>query len=162
MIEIKKKRELINLFILGGLLVVLGFVLVIQTIYYGFILFVIGLLIVLSKKGLMIDTKNKRIIHYFKILFYTSGTWEDFSDISYIALVKVNLSQQMNVVSVTGSSSEVQVKMNFVKSNKKLVSVYTDIKKNIFPLAEKIAKGFNVDIYDNTDGKKQWIKCKSE
>lgn len=162
MIEIKKKRELINLFILGGLFVVLGIMLIVQTIYYGIILLFIGLIIVLSKKGIRIDEKNKRLMHYFKIVFYTSGNWEDFSDISYIALVKVSLSQQMNVVSVTGSSSEVQTKMNFVKSNNKVVPIYTDRKTKIFPLAEKIAKAFHIDIYDNTEGKKHWIKYKSE
>lgn len=159
-IDLIKKRELVHIFILGGLLVVTGISLIINSIYYGIILLFIGLVIVLSKKGLKFDLKNKRIMFYFKIAFYTSGHWEDFSDLSYIALVKVNISQQMNVVSLSGTSSEMKVKMNFIKSNNKIVPIYTERKTIILPLARKIAKGFNVDIFDNTAGKKYWIKCK--
>jgi len=45
-------------------------------------------------------------------------------------------------------------------NDKKIIPLYTDRRKKVMPLSEKIAKGFNVDIFDNSEGKKLWIKYK--
>ena len=160
LIDIKKKYEFLNVLILGFFLIIIGFVLILQTRYYSLIFSLTGLLIVTFKKGILIDTENKRIKRYKKIAFKTIGKWENFSNIHYIALIRVNLTQKMNAVTIPGSFSDVQVKLNFVMNDKKIIPLYTDRGKKVMPLSEKIAKGFNVDIFDNSEGKKLWIKYK--
>jgi len=160
LIDIKKKYEFLNVLILGFFLIIIGFVLILQTRYYSLIFSLAGLLIVTFKKGILVDTENKRIKRYKKIAFKTTGKWEDFSNINYIALIRVNLTQKMNAVTIPGNFSDVQVKLNFVMNDKKIIPLYTDRRNKVIPLSEKIAKGFNVDIFDNSEGKKQWIKYK--
>jgi len=160
LIDIKKKYEFLNVLILGFFLIIIGFVLILQTRYYSLIFSLTGLLIVTFKKGILIDTENKRIKRYKKIAFKTIGKWENFSNIHYIALIRVNLTQKMNAVTIPGSFSDVQVKLNFVMNDKKIIPLYTDRRNKVMPISEKIAKGFNVDIFDNSEGKKLWIKYK--
>ncbi len=159
-IKIKKKNELLNILIAGYLLIGVGIFSIISENYFGILFLIIGLIITTFKKGTLIDTANKQIIYYKKIPFYTAKKHEDISNVSYIALVRVRLRQQMNIGPVTGLSNydEMQVKLNFITENKKVIPVITDLRKNIFPLAEKIAKGLKINIFDNTEGKKVWIK----
>ena len=157
LIDVKIKTQFINFLILGFLLIIVGGILIFQTQYIGILLVVLGLLIVTSKKGLKIDTKNKKIKYYKKISFKEFGEWTDINDIQYIALMRVNVTQQVNAITVPGNYTETQVKLSFITNNKKIIPIITDKKKKIIPIAEKIAKGFNIKIFDNSEGKKVWI-----
>ncbi len=157
-IDIKKKYELLNILILGFLLILIGMIFIFQKTYFGSIFILVGLLIVTFKKGVLIDTKLKKIKYYKKFVFKIIGNWSDISDVQYIALVKVNLTQQMNTLTVPGTFSDVQIKLNFIMKNKNVVQVITDKKSKIMLLAEKISEDLKIDIYDNSEGKKLWIK----
>ncbi len=157
LIDVKIKTQFINFLILGFLLIIVGGILIFQTQYIGILLVVLGLLIVTSKKGLKIDTKNKKIKYYKKFAFKEFGKWTEIKDIQYIALMRVNVTQQVNAITVPGNYTDTQVKLSFVTNEKKIIPIITDKKKKIIPIAEKIAKSFNIKIFDNSEGKKVWI-----
>jgi len=160
LIIIKKKNELLNFLMFGYLFVILGIISLLTGNLIGVAFLILGLLIVTLKKGIIVDTKNKQIIHYKTIaLFYTKKTFTDITNVKYIALVRVKLTQNMNVGSITGLTnySEMQVKFNFIMNDRKIIPLYIERKKNVFPIAEKISKDLGVKVYDNSEGKKVWI-----
>ena len=157
-VDIKIKSQFLNIVILGFLLTLAGIVLIIQTQYVGIAPLILGLLIVSFKKGILIDLDNRKIKYYKKTAFIITGNWEDCNDVRYIALTRVKLSQNMYAVTVPGTFTDVQVKMNFIFENNRAVAVFTDKKSKIMLLAKQIASGFNIDIYNNSEGKKEWIK----
>jgi len=159
-LKIKKKKELLNILIAGYFFIAIGIFSIFYANYFGILFILAGLLVVTYKKGELIDFENKQIIHYKTIAFYTFKKFEDISNIKYVAMVRVRLSQVMNVATISGmvNYDEMQVKINLITVDKKVVSIITDLRKNIFPLAEKIAKGLNVNLFDNSEGKKVWIE----
>ncbi len=161
-IKIKKQYELLNILILGIFLILIGIILIFQSKYFGSIFIIFGFLIVTFKKGILIDTELKKIKYFKKFAFILFGDYSDISDIQYIALVRVNLTQQMNAASIPGTFSDVQVKLNIIMNDKRRIELIADRKNRIMPLAEQIAKGFDVNIYDNSEGKKLWINYRKE
>jgi len=160
-IDIKIKTQFLNFLILGFLLIIAGGTLIFQAQYIGILLVIIGLLIVTSKKGLKVDTKNRRIKYYSKFAFKEFGKWIEIKNIQYIALMRVTVTQQINAITVPGKYTDTQVKLSFVMDKKKIIPIITDRKKKIMPIAEKIAKGFNVKVFDNSEGKKVWVDYSS-
>lgn len=159
LITMKKKNELLNILMFGYVFIIIGIYSLVFLNISGLIFIIIGL-IVTFKKGIIVDTKNKRIINYKTYaLFYTKKEFTDISNVQYIALIRVNLRQQMNVGPITGLSdySEMQVKLNFITNSKTVIPLYVERKKNVFPVAKQIAKGLNLRIFDNSEGKKVWI-----
>jgi len=161
LINVKIKSQFLNIVILGFLLTVAGIILIVQAQYAGIAPVVLGLLILSIKKGILIDVKNKKIKYYKKIAFKIFGNWEECNDIKYIALTRVKLTQQMYAVTVPGTYTDVRTKLSFINSNNKATSIITDKKSKLMPVTQQIAKGFNVDIFDNSEGKKEWIKIKN-
>ena len=157
-INIKIKSQFSNFLILGGLLIISGVILLIQSFYIGIALVLLGFLILTFKRGIKLDPNKNMIKYYREILFVESGNWKKLNTIHYVALVKVNLTQQMYAVTISGTYTDTQVKLNLIFTDKKILALITDKKNKILPIAEKIATGFNIDIYDNSEGKKNWIK----
>jgi len=160
LIDVKIKSQFLNIVILGFLLSLAGVILIIQEQYVGIAPLIIGLLIVSFKKGVLIDIENKRIKYYKKFVFQVIGNWTEYKDVQYIALTRVKLTQQMYAVTVPGRYTDTQTRLNFILGNNKVVAVITNKKSKIMPLAKQIAEGFNVDIFDNSEAKKVWIKIK--
>ncbi len=161
LIDVKIKTQFLNFLILGFLLIIAGGILTFQAQYIGILLVVLGLLIVSSNKGLKVDTENKRIKYYKTFAFIEFGDWKEVKGIQYIALMRVNMKQQVNALSIPGTYTDVQVKLSFIMDNKKIMPIITDRRNKIMPIAEKIAKGFNMKIFDNSEGKKVWIDYSS-
>ena len=161
LIDVKIKSQFLNIVILGFLLTLAGIVLIVQAQCVGIAPLFLGLVIVSFKKGVLIDIENKRIKYYKKIVFKIIGNWEECKDVQYIALTRVKLTQQMYAVTVPGTYTDVQIKLSFISGNNKQISIITDKRSKLTPIAQKIAEGFNIDIFDNSEGKKVWIKVKN-
>jgi len=160
LIDVKIKSQFLNIVILGFLLTLTGIVLIVQTQYVGIAPLILGLVIVSFKKGVLIDIENKKIKYYKKVVFQIIGNWEECKDVQYIALTRVKLSQQMYAVTVPGTYTDVQIKLSFISGNNKQISIITDKRSKLIPIAKQIAKGYNIDIFDNSEGKKVWIRIK--
>lgn len=160
-LDINIKSQFLNIVILGFLLTLAGIILIIQAQYFGFIPFVFGLIILSLKKGVLINTNTKEIKYYKKIVFITIGDWVDCQDVRYIALTSVKLTQKMYAVTIPGTYSDIKIKLSFIYDNNRVVRVLTDKKTKIVPIAKQIAAGFNLDIFDNSEGKKEWIRIKT-
>lgn len=160
LVDVKIKSQFLNIVILGFLLTFVGIVLIVQTQYVGIAPLILGLTIVSFKKGILIDLENRKIKYYQKIVFITIGNWADCNDVQYIALTQVKLTQQMHAVTVPGTYTDIQVKLNFIFDNNRVVAVFTDKKSKVMQIAKQIASNFNLDIFDNSEGKKEWIRTK--
>jgi hypothetical protein len=158
MIKIKKRRELLNIYISGFILLFAGVGFLIQLNYYGAFLILGGLTIVTSEKGILADGKNKRLKYYIRVLFMEFGNWQDYSNLKLIVLTKTRVSQQVNAASLSGNYSDTFTKLTFINANNKAEAIYSDKKSKILPFVKYVAKAFTVDILDNTEGEPIRIK----
>lgn len=56
----------------------------------GIIVLFLGILVVFTRKGTIVDFKNQRIKHYIAILFLKFGKWKTLHEYSYVLLLRLN------------------------------------------------------------------------
>ncbi|MCB0737270.1 MAG: hypothetical protein KDC92_07135 [Bacteroidetes bacterium] len=113
--------------------------------YYAILGFYVGLVVVLSIEGVIIDFKRKRLKSYFHLLFFKVGFWKSTEDFKKVILT-------LEVSNTTYASRAAQTYLRtrsynlfLVDSNndKLLLAEYTDYDKAL-KLAEIIAKRLNI------------------
>lgn len=157
-----KKRNLISgPHILGPLLIVAGLVALVSTLIFkndtslvrtllvGGGAIILGILIIKSYEGTLIDLSNKRVKTYFSIAGYKLGDWSTLPDISLIKVVS-NSYVRTNVpngISPTfsGKVTDFKTLLYSVDANPVLIFVYSKKKKAI-KQATKLATNLNAEL----------------
>ena len=67
----------------------------------GILFFVISLLCLFIKSGIIIDTENKRLKKYTGFFAIRIGEWENIKSVVYLQIIKTIETQSMNVVSIS-------------------------------------------------------------
>ena len=106
-----------NFYYLGFMLLAIGVWRVIVQDWLGILFFVISLILLFSKTGLLIDTKNIRLKKYAGIFMLKTGDWEDISSLVNLQIISTQETQSMHVVSISRSQTNEVYKLKMVLPN---------------------------------------------
>lgn len=106
-IHIKKGVTLDNFFLGIGILIASIAAIIYIHFFLGLPLLYLGLAILLSVKGVIIDVENRKLKSYFDFFIFKTGNWENIATYNKVTLELTNKSQQMNS---RGSSTNVKTK----------------------------------------------------
>jgi hypothetical protein len=92
-IDYKLNRIFPLMFIIIGItLIICGFILWIfdSRMKIGLTILLIGLIIVFTRKGTIVDFNQRRIKYYIGLFFIKIGNWKTIEDYTFISLLKIN------------------------------------------------------------------------
>ena len=128
-----------------------------DSILIGLLILLFSSTVLTLKNGIKFDFLERKYLKYFKVFGFSSGNWEELNDLKYISIVPVILKQRYNVLSIGMETQDKQCKINFIYRNNKYDSIIRNKYAKILPIAKDLANGFNVDILDISNGKKEWL-----
>lgn len=153
---------------LGGLplpFVIFGYVLILAglgiNLEYCFImpiLIVIGLFLITVKDRLLFDFEKRTMFKYSLLLFMKKGEYIDLSEVEYISMVRVKISQRMYVQSISTTIDETMIWSNLIYPNNKRIQLYRKKYQESRKLNTIIANGLGIKILDVSTGGKNWIE----
>ncbi|MBN2236835.1 MAG: hypothetical protein JW729_04700 [Bacteroidales bacterium] len=127
-----------NFIYLGALLFGIGIWRMIELDWKGILFFVLSLLFLFLKSGILIDGENKRLKKYTGIFGLTNGKWKSIQSASYLQIIQTKETQNMSVLSITRTETNVVYKL-FLSLSKQKIELMTGEKEEILARAEKIA-----------------------
>lgn len=130
---------------LGTMLFGLGIWRMIVFDWKGILFFLISVIILFSKSGIVIDAKNQRIKKYIGIFTFKSGEWESIESVLDLQIIKTKETQNMNVVSITRIETTEVYKLFFTLPDG-LIEVMSGSKDIIHSRAESISSLLQVSI----------------
>ena len=145
------------------LLVLIGVIFIIYTQYIGaFIAFAIGVLLVFSYQGIVIDAGLKRYLKYDRFLSLKVGRWEALSAPSYVTIVRINLSSKRSapspIVVPQGKQGARAFKVNLVvEGDERFVSICRGSQEDMVKEALSLGEYLSIKVLDYTTSEKKWI-----
>jgi len=118
--------------------------------WMGIILFIISLLCLLTRSGVLIDSDHLRIKKYIGFLGIRTGAWENVESFVNLQIIKVKETQGMNVLSISRAESVEVFKLLLVIPGKS-IELMTGDKEFIFQNGDKISSLLKTEIIDRTN-----------
>ncbi len=109
-----------NFIYLGVMLFGLGIWRMIVSDWKGILFFIISLLFLFLKSGILIDTDHKRLKKYTGIFAIRKGEWENIKSLVNLRIIKTRETQNMSVLSITRTETKTVYKLILVLPNKKV------------------------------------------
>ena len=109
-----------NFIYLGVMLFGLGIWRMIVLDWKGILFFIISLLFLFIKSGIIIDTDHKRLKKYTGIFAIRKGEWESIKSLVNLRIIKTNETQNMSVLSITRTETKIVYKLILVLPNKNI------------------------------------------
>lgn len=128
----------------GAAIIFFGILLAIYSnLFIGLLIVLVGIFVLLSVKGVVIDTKNKLYKKYLNLLFIKIGSWKSLQEISHVVL-KVNSSN--SVYSHRGGSTTIRtdsMSVALVGEHKLFIELkeftnYNNAKIYLYEIAEQL------------------------
>ncbi len=121
-----------------------------------------GGLFAISFKGFKIDTKNKRIRHYDRFLWFYFGKWIDYPTPQYITVVSIKLSARRNssiaIITPQSGKSAQSYKMNLVVEGKtRFIPLTRGNRTKLIEEALIIGRLLEIRVLDYTSHEKHWL-----
>jgi len=159
MITIRKEKLPLPFRTLATVFIGLGLysIAIVHFISFGLLSVLVGIVALSMQTGLAIDPVNKRLNKYTKILWFQQNNWQTINDAKYISIVRVILRHKYNFLSISRSTAETMCKVNLIFPGRKYIPMFTGKYEDVMPMAKELAKGMDLNIYDNSQGKKEWI-----
>jgi len=128
----------------------------------GFFFVLIALILSFSFIGIKINFKENIYKEYINIYGISFGKWKLIPKIQYLTIFIEKLSQNINVSSISRSSSYENFKINIIISETKRISIGVFKNKEEAVKAGKIlAKGLKTKLLDNSSENPEWIDVKN-
>jgi len=127
-----------NFIYLGIMLFGIGVWRMIVLDWRGIIFFVISLLFLFIKSGIIIDTTNRRIKKYIGFFAIKKGKWENISSIVNLQVIKTKETQSMNVLSISRTETNDVYKLLMVLPDRN-IELLSGEKEHILNKAEEIS-----------------------
>jgi hypothetical protein len=146
------------LFIIGIILLLLGFIVLFTTPIFSIAFITLGLKMSL-KQGFQIDYTNNKLRTTNNLLFFTFGKWQEIPKFEYLTIyiAKEKSTTATAVNNMVVSSQKLKLNL-FYERNKKFTILKTKDHSLAFEIGEKIAKGFNIGFLDSTNPLEQkWV-----
>jgi hypothetical protein len=111
----------------------------------GIIFFIISLLFLFIRSGIMIDTYNRKLKKYIDFIVFKQGKWESIESIINLKIVQTKETQGMSVLSITRTETTDVYKLLMTLSNR-TIELMSGEKDFIINSAEKIASSLHVSV----------------
>ena len=115
----------------------------------GILFFIISLLFLFIRSGIMIDTDSRRLKKYIGFTAFKKGEWESIDSIINLQIVKTKERQTMSVLSITRTETSDVYKLLMTLSNR-TIELMSGEKDFIINKAEKISSSLQVSLYNKT------------
>lgn len=144
----KTERLPLNFIYLGLMLLGLGIWRMIVFDWKGILFFILSLLCLFIRSGIIIDTANKRLKRYTSFFVLRIGEWENIKTLIRLQIINTKETQSMNVLSLTRNETKDVYKLLMVLPDKK-IELMSGEKDYIFDRAEKISSNLQTPIQHN-------------
>jgi hypothetical protein len=126
------------------------------------ITFLVGILLVFSYQGVLIDAVKKRYLKYDRFLSLKIGRWEPLSTPKYVTIVRINLSSRRTAPSPIVVPQDKQgakaFKINLVvEGDERYISICRGSLENMVEEALRLGEHLGIRVLDYTTSKKKWI-----
>ena len=138
-----------NFIYLGIMLFGIGIWRMVVLDWKGILFFVISLLFLFIKSGIIIDTDNRRLKKYIGFFAIKKGEWESVKSIINLQIIKTKETQVMSVLSITRTETNEVYKLFLNLPNKK-IELMSGEKDYILNRAEKISSSLQVSLNNKT------------
>jgi len=101
----------------------------------GILFFIISLLFLFIRSGIIIDTDNRRIKKYIGFFAFRKGEWESIKSIINLQIIKTRETQTMSVLSITRTETNTIYKLFLFLPNRKIELMSG--KEDIFSVKQK-------------------------
>ena len=146
------------------LMALMTLIFVIYAEYIGAsISFVLGVLLVFSYQGILIDAVNKRYLKYDRFLSWKIGHWAELSNPSYVTIVRINLSSNRigptPIVVPQDKKGARAFKVNLVvEGDERFVSICRGSHDRMMEEALTLGSHLGIRVLDYTTSEKKWIQ----
>lgn len=127
-----------NFTYLGIILLGIGIWRMIVSDWLGIIFFLISLLCLFIKSGVMIDKEKKKVKKYIGFFIVKKGEWENIKSLINLQIIKTKETQSMSVLSITRTETNDVYKLFMVLPDKS-IEIMSVEKDYIFNRAEQIS-----------------------
>jgi hypothetical protein len=134
-----------NFTALGVILFIVSVWRIIVLDWKGILFFLISLLFLFIKSGIIIDTDNKSLKKYIGFFVIKKGEWEDISNLSNLQIIKTKASQSMNVLSINRVETIVLYKLIMILPNKK-IELLAGKKDYIIKISKEISHSLQTEV----------------
>ena len=140
------------MFIIIGITLIISGLILIGTfdsrIKLGITILLIGIVIVFTRKGTIVDFNERKIKHYVGIFFIKLGKWKTIEDYTFISLLRIKrTSYGYSRTMVQSSERKIIHRICLLNKNHRSQLLITDFKdeNNGFLEAEQIAKNLKLE-----------------
>lgn len=144
----------------GYLLVAAGlFIGVVESIWIGAIILLIGMLVIVYQTGIEIDLQKKMYRLTNNIGPVIFGEWVELPSLKYISVFKTNVSRAYYTRygnSTTDSDTVIQVNL-ITSQNKKIKLFQTSNPSKAFEITKTHASKLGLDVWDATTKEGKWL-----
>ena len=138
-----------NFIYLGMMLFGIGIWRIVVLDWKGILFFIISLLFLFIKSGIIIDTDNRRLKKYIGFFAIKKGEWESIKAIINLQIIKTRETQNMSVLSITRTETNDVYKLFLTLPNRK-IELMSGEKNYIFNRAKKISSSLQTSIENKT------------
>ncbi len=139
-----------NFIYLGIMLFGVGIWRMIVLDWKGILFFIISLLFLFIRSGIIIDNDNKRLKKYIGFFAIKKGEWESIKSIINLQIIKTRETQNMSVLSITRTETNDVYKL-FITLPDRKIELMSGEKDYILIRAEKISSSLQVSVKNNTE-----------
>jgi len=144
----KTEKLPLNFIYLGFMLLGLGIWRMIVFDWKGILFFIVAMLCLFIRSGILIDADNKKLKRYTGFFAIKIGQWENINDLIRLQIIKTQETQSMHVLSITRNETKDVIKLLMVLPGKK-IELMTGEKETILSRAEKISSLLQVPVHHN-------------
>ena len=145
LLKYKTGKLPINYIALGVLLFAVSIWRLIKQDWFGIVYLLISALFLFIESGFIIDIGTKKLKKYTGLFNMYSGDWVDISKAVNLEIVRANVTQTMNVVSIRRIDSKVIYKLRLIFAESKL-ELMSGEKDRILKSANEISSALNISI----------------
>ncbi len=139
---------------LGFLLLIVGILYSFSNILVGLSFTIIGISLASLSDGIQIDFENRMSRDYMSVLWLKFGKWHKLSEPDYITVFIQNLSQGMNMTSITSNNPSSDYRVSIIGKDDSQTDAGLYKKKDVaLKNAEMLAGKFGIKYIDKTNPK---------
>lgn len=140
----------LNFTALGAILLAVSIWRMLLLDWSGILFFVVSLVLLFLKSGVIIDTDNRRIKRYIGIFIAIRGEWEDINSLVNLQIVKSRESRTMNVLSISRTETNDTYKL-YMRLADRNIELMSGNKEVILSRAEEIADALKTSVINKAE-----------
>jgi hypothetical protein len=145
------------------LMVLITIICLVYAQYLGALIsLVLGVLLIFSYQGTLIDLARQRYMKYDRFLSLKVGSWQNLSKPSYVTIVRINLSSRRTgpspIIAPEDKQGARAYKVNLVvEGDERFISICRGTRENMREEALKLGSYLGIRVLDFTTSQKKWI-----